>query len=139
MDIHLPRVALGIGESDFVAFLHQGANRNRQLVKIVASPGINLAIFQWQAVTARNEYQYFSFCCHFVLLSEIEFVFRNLSLHRPTQFASASAPAAAVIASISTASYSPKIKVDVMGSMPTASPKSLGRSPTSYPRQPLTV
>src|SRR5580704_8706503 len=85
MDIHLPRVALGIGESDFVAFLHQGANRNRQLVEIVASAGINLAIFQWQAVTARNQHHHFSFCCHFVLLSEIDSVSRDLSFgHSPT-------------------------------------------------------
>src|ERR1700722_6263940 len=91
MDIQLRRVAFGVGKSDFVAFLHQGSNRNRKFVEIVASAGINLAIFQWQAVTARDQYQDFSFCCHFVLLSEIESVSRNLSLHRPTQFARASA------------------------------------------------
>src|SRR5579863_7279909 len=77
MDIHLWCVALGVGESDFVALLHQGANRNRQLVKIVASAGINLAIFQWQAVTARHQDQDFSLRCHFVLLSEIESVYRD--------------------------------------------------------------
>src|ERR1700683_4346209 len=74
MDIHLRRVAFGVGESDFVALLHQGANRNRQFVEIVASAGINLAIFQWQAVTARDQHQDFSFCCHSVLLFEIESV-----------------------------------------------------------------
>jgi hypothetical protein len=74
MDIHLRRVAFGVGESDFVAFLHQGANRNRQFVEIVAGAGINLAIFQGQAATARYQYQDFSFCCHFVFLSEIESV-----------------------------------------------------------------
>src|SRR5580704_6962028 len=93
MHIHLRRVAFGVGESDFVAFLHQGANRNRQLVEIVASALINLAIFQWQAATARYQHQDFSFCCHFVLLSEFESVSRNLSLHRLTQFARASASA----------------------------------------------
>src|SRR5580704_4485830 len=93
MDIQLRRVAFGVGKSDFVAFLHQGPNRNRKFVEIVASAGINLAIFQWQAVTARDQHQDFSFCCHFVLLSEIESVSRNLSLHRPTQFAGASASA----------------------------------------------
>jgi hypothetical protein len=35
-----------------------------------------------------------------------------------------------VIASTSTASYSPKIKVDVIGSKPSASPQGFGRSPT---------
>src|ERR1700688_3494696 len=80
MDIHFRRVSFGVGESDFVALLHQGANRNRQLVEIVASAGINLAIFQGQAVTARDQHQDFSFCCHFVLLSEIESVSRDLSL-----------------------------------------------------------
>src|ERR1700733_11254432 len=54
MEIQLRRVALGVGESDFVAFLHQGASWNRQLVEIVTGAGINLAIFQWQAVTARD-------------------------------------------------------------------------------------
>jgi len=34
------------------------------------------------------------------------------------------------IASTNTASYSPKIKVDVIGSKPSASPKGFGRSPT---------
>src|SRR5271155_3268778 len=93
MDIHLRRVAFGVGESDFVAFVHQGSNRNRQFVEIVASAGINLAIFQWQAVTARDQHQDLSFCCHFVLLSEIESVSRNLSLRRETQFARSSASA----------------------------------------------
>src|SRR5580704_17332540 len=74
MNIQLRRVAFGVGESDFVALLHQGANRNRQFVEVIASAGINLAIFQWQAVTARDEYQDFSFCCHVVLLFEIESV-----------------------------------------------------------------
>src|SRR3984893_14458496 len=139
MDIQLRRVAFGVGKSDFVAFLHQGPNRNRQFVEIVASAGINLAIFQWQAVTARDQYQDFSFCCHFVLLSEIESVSRNLSLYRPTQFARALASAAIVISSTRTASYSPKMKVNVMGSMPTASPKRLGRSPTSCSGRALAV
>src|SRR5271154_7321394 len=93
MDIHLRRVAFRVSKSDFVAFLHQGANWNRQLVEIVASPGINLAIFQWQAVTARDQHQDFSFCCHFVFLSEIESVSRNLNLRRAAQFARASASA----------------------------------------------
>jgi hypothetical protein len=35
-----------------------------------------------------------------------------------------------IIASTSTASYSPKIKFDVIGSKPSASPKGFGRSPT---------
>src|ERR1700751_6166268 len=74
MDIHLRRVAFRVGESDFVALLHQSANRDRQLVEVEASAGINLAIFQGQAVTARDQYQDFSFCCHFVLLFEIESV-----------------------------------------------------------------
>jgi hypothetical protein len=34
------------------------------------------------------------------------------------------------MASTSTASFSPKIKVDVIGSKPSASPRSFGRSPT---------
>src|SRR5271165_311250 len=68
MDIHLRRVAFWVGESDFVALLHQGANRNRQLVEIVASAGVDLAIFQGQATTARDQYQDFSFYCHLVLL-----------------------------------------------------------------------
>src|SRR5580704_2465595 len=118
MDIHLRRVAFGVGKSDFVAILHQGPNRNRQLVEIVASAGINLAIFQWQAVTARDQHQDFSFCCHFVLLSEFESVSRNLSLHSATQFARASASATVIIASTSTASYSSKIKVDLIESKP---------------------
>src|SRR5580698_8085592 len=99
MHIHLRRVAFGVGESDFVALLHQGANRNRQLVEIVASALINLAIFQWQAATARYQHQDFSFCCHFVLLSEFESVSRNLSLRRATQLARASASVTVVIAS----------------------------------------
>src|SRR5579859_316964 len=74
MHIHLGRVAFGVGEGDFVALLHQGANRNRQLVEIVAGAGVNLAIFQGQAATARDQYQDFSFCCHSVLLFEIESV-----------------------------------------------------------------
>src|SRR5271170_1726378 len=93
MDIHLRRVALGVGESDFVAFLHQGANWNGQFVEVVASAGIDLAIFQWQAVTARDKHQNFSFCCHFVLLSEIESVSRDLILCRATEYARASASA----------------------------------------------
>src|ERR1700683_3557408 len=71
MHVHLRRVAFGVGEGDFVALLHEGANRNRQLVEIVASALINLAVFQGQAATARDQYQDFSFACHFVLLSEI--------------------------------------------------------------------
>src|SRR5579872_5569368 len=51
-------------------------------------------------------------------------------LCRATQSARASASATVNIASTSTASYSPKIKVDVIGSKPNASPKGLGRSPT---------
>src|ERR1700685_2532398 len=93
MHIHLGRVAFGVGESDFVAFLHQGPNRNRQFVEIVASTGINLAIFQRQAVTARDQHQDFSFCCHFVLLSETKSVSRNLSVCSTTQFARALASA----------------------------------------------
>src|SRR5271165_1874103 len=68
MHIHLGRVAFGGGESDFVALLHQGANRNRQFVEIVASALVTSAIFQGQAATARDQYQDFSFCCHLVLL-----------------------------------------------------------------------
>src|SRR5579863_1682845 len=90
MDIQLRRIAFGVGESDFVPFLHQGANRNRQFVEIVASAGINLAIFQWQAMAARDQHQDFSFCCHFILLSEIESASRNPSSHSATQFAHAS-------------------------------------------------
>src|SRR5208283_3546701 len=54
----------------------------------------------------------------------------RLRLCRATQSARASASATVPIASTSTASYSPKIKVDVMGSKPSASPKDFGRSPT---------
>jgi hypothetical protein len=79
MDIHLRRVAFGVGESYFVALLNQGANRDRQLVEVVASAGINLAVFQGQAVTARDQYQDFSFCCHFVLLFEIESLLLNMN------------------------------------------------------------
>src|SRR5271157_2573370 len=71
----------------------------------------------------------------FVLLSEIESISRDLSLCRATQFARASASATVPIASTSTALYSPKIKVDVIGSKPNASPKGFGRSPTiAFPR-----
>src|SRR5579872_4377303 len=52
----------------------------------------------------------------------------RLRLCRATQ--SARASATVPIASTSTASYSPKIKVEVIGSKPSASPKGLGRSPT---------
>src|SRR5271163_1103054 len=54
----------------------------------------------------------------------------RLRLCRATQSARASASATVHIASTSTASYSPKIKVDVIGSKPNASPKGFGRSPT---------
>src|SRR5271169_1623759 len=54
----------------------------------------------------------------------------KLRLCRATQSARASASATVPIASTSTASYSPKIKVDVIGSKPSASPKGFGRSPT---------
>src|SRR5271156_1395323 len=54
----------------------------------------------------------------------------KLRLCRATQSARASASATVIIASTSTASYSPKIKVDVIGSKPSASPKGFGRSPT---------
>src|SRR5580692_603593 len=54
----------------------------------------------------------------------------RLRLCRAIQSARASASATVPIASTSTASYSPKIKVDVMGSNPSASPKGFGRSPT---------
>src|SRR5579872_3465444 len=64
MHIHLGRVAFWVGESDFVALAHQGANRDRKLVEIIASAGINLAILQRQAATARDQHQDFSFCCH---------------------------------------------------------------------------
>src|ERR1700720_1624053 len=93
MDIHLRRVAFGVGESDFVALLHQGANRNCKLVEIVASALINLAIFQGQTETARYQHQDFSFSCHFVLLSEIESISQDLSLYRASPFSTASASA----------------------------------------------
>src|SRR5271156_2534896 len=54
----------------------------------------------------------------------------RLRLCRATQSARASASATVPIASTSTASYSPKIKVDVIGSKASASPKGFGRSPT---------
>src|ERR1700691_6415249 len=54
----------------------------------------------------------------------------RLRLCSATQSARASASATVPIASTSTASYSPKIKVDVIGSKPSASPKGFGRSPT---------
>src|SRR5271163_3637357 len=54
----------------------------------------------------------------------------RLRLCRATQSARASASATVHIASTSTASYSPKIRVDVIGSKPNASPKGFGRSPT---------
>src|SRR5207248_7824443 len=54
----------------------------------------------------------------------------KLRLCRAIQSARASASATVIIASTSTASCSPKIKVDVIGSKPSASPKGLGRSPT---------
>src|SRR5580698_8450992 len=54
----------------------------------------------------------------------------RLRLCSAIQFARASASATVVIASTSTASYSPKINVDVIGSKPSASPKGFGRSPT---------
>src|SRR5208282_5626379 len=54
----------------------------------------------------------------------------RLRLCRATQAARASASATVHIASTRTASYSPKIRVEVMGSKPNASPKGLGRSPT---------
>src|SRR5271156_3845297 len=54
----------------------------------------------------------------------------RLRLCRATQSAIASASATVVIASTSIALYSPKIKVDVIGSKPSGSPKSFGRSPT---------
>src|ERR1700689_1251114 len=99
MDIDLGRVARGVGEGDFVALLHQGANRDCQLVEVVASAGINLAILQGQAATARYQHQDFSYCCHFVLLSEIESVSRDLSLCRATEFARASASVTVIVAS----------------------------------------
>src|SRR5271165_1157981 len=54
----------------------------------------------------------------------------RLRLCRATQAARAWASATVPIASTSTASYSPKIKVDVIGSKPNGSPKGFGRSPT---------
>src|SRR5271156_4913288 len=54
----------------------------------------------------------------------------RVRLCRATQSARALASATVPIASTSTASYSPKIKVDVIGSKPSASPKGFGRSPT---------
>src|SRR5579871_920673 len=47
MEIQLRRVAVGVGEGDLVAFLHEGADRNRQLVQIIAGAAITPAIFQW--------------------------------------------------------------------------------------------
>src|SRR5271156_1819412 len=54
----------------------------------------------------------------------------RLRLCSATQSARASASATVVMASTSTASYSPKIRVDVIGSKPSVSPKGFGRSPT---------
>src|SRR5579862_396944 len=54
----------------------------------------------------------------------------RLRLWSAIQSARAWASATVVIASTSTASYSPKIKVDVIGSKPSASPNGFGRSPT---------
>src|SRR6516162_3843664 len=54
----------------------------------------------------------------------------RLRLCSATQSARASVSATVVIASTSTASCSPKIKVDVIGSKPNGSPKGFGRSPT---------
>src|SRR5580700_8983811 len=54
----------------------------------------------------------------------------KLRLCRAIQPARASASATVPIASTSTASYSPKIKVEVIGSKPSGSPKGFGRSPT---------
>src|ERR1700684_4412375 len=54
----------------------------------------------------------------------------RLRLCRAIKAARASASATVPMASTSTASYSPKIKVDVIGSKPSASPKGFGRSPT---------
>src|ERR1700735_3559194 len=53
----------------------------------------------------------------------------RLRLCSAIQSARASASATVVIASTRTASYSPKIKVDVIGSKPSGSPKGFGRSP----------
>ena len=72
VEIQLRSVAYRVGESDFVALAHQGADRNRQFVEIVAGTGINLAVFQGQAVTARDQHQNFSFCRHFALLFGID-------------------------------------------------------------------
>src|SRR5579862_7369847 len=47
MEIQLWRVALGVGESDLITFLHEGADRNRQLVQVIAGAAITPAIFQW--------------------------------------------------------------------------------------------
>src|ERR1700733_4923665 len=54
----------------------------------------------------------------------------RLRLCNATQSARASASATVPIASTSTASCSPKIRVDVIGSKPSASPNGFGRSPT---------
>src|SRR5580658_4451108 len=54
MEIQLRRVALGVGESDLVAFLHERPDRNRQLVQVIACTAITPAICQRQAVSARN-------------------------------------------------------------------------------------
>src|SRR5579864_5396714 len=54
----------------------------------------------------------------------------KLRLCRAIQPARASASATVPIAPTSTASYSPKIKVEVIGSKPSGSPKGFGRSPT---------
>src|SRR5580692_8153649 len=54
----------------------------------------------------------------------------KLRLCKLTQSARASASATVVIASTSTASYSPKIRVDVIGSNPSDSPNGFVRSPT---------
>ena len=54
----------------------------------------------------------------------------RLRLCSAIQSARASASATVVIASTSTASFSTKIRVDVIGSKPRASPKGFGRSPT---------
>src|SRR5580704_11896188 len=54
----------------------------------------------------------------------------RLRLCSAIQSASASASATVIIASTNTASCSPKIRVDVIGSKPSGSPKGFGRSPT---------
>src|SRR5579862_5947279 len=46
MKIQLWRITFGVGKGDFVALAHQCANRNRQLVEVVAGALVNLAIFQ---------------------------------------------------------------------------------------------